>query len=647
MKTNQNKIENSMPRSRAGLNLAKSAMETGRTAAVRQHRSLPNARSGLITWGTLLSLLLLMILVALVSNVAIVVNRKMEIQNSADAIAYSSSVWVARGMNSLSATNHVIGEMNALFTVHHALGGKWLDKHHSSKKRNSGDSAWTLPASLPFGLGGYGGIWYQVTNLSLFITYWSANISHYITEFLSWLPPWVGNGPGLNSNHYDRVKKHPIADINSAIWEGKEHLKNQMVAAYSMHAAGSSMYIQGFITFYTPDSYGPIVVPPPLNFRNMAKGYKMMKNGASTKKAARKWQDAIHAQYLVLDKVEAFAISIAPAKLAIPDIIKVVYTYQQACVKVEIPTKAYLTAKNIGKRTKCTGFALGDIPGIPSSGVLEIGSELTKFFPSLPVEPEKVANEGRSQMVRATYPWVRKWRYNINLVFTTLAPTSQANDGFIKWTNKYAKQSSQWLRTDTGKKCDNELTVINRRRRSTGENGKGIRLYTIYELNQQGDKSQEVWNKKGFAGSKKADEIFCCMGFAKSDKPTVLSRQFFRQENPNGIVCYSQAMIYNANSQQTPATGGKDQPAVGWDTLAWDHDKQRVKEWEDPGYFARMFGSFLPDKEPKIKLNWQAKLTPVTVNKMLKTIPGAMVMDSDVRKVLMNAREAQLLLQNH
>jgi hypothetical protein len=607
------------------------------------------SRSGLITWGTLLSLLLLMILVALVSNVSIVVNRKMEVQNSADAMAYSSSVWVARGMNSLSATNHVIGEMNALYSIHHALGGKWLDKHYQSKKRNRGDWHFTLPASLPFGWGGYGGVFYQITDMSLFLTYWSARMSHYITEFLSWLPPWVGNGPGLNSNHYDRVKKHPIADINSAIWEGKEHLKNQMVAAYSMHASGSSTYIQGFTTFYTPDSYGPIVVPPPFNVRNMAKGYKMMKSGASTKRTARKLQDAIHAQYLVLDKVEAAAIALAPAKLAIPNLIKVVYTYQQASVKVEVPAKALVTAKNIGKRTGCTGFALGDFPNLPSGGLVESAINLSKVLPSMPVEPEQVTNEGRSQMVRATYPWVRKWRYNINMVFTTLAPTSQANDGFIKWTNKYARQSSQWLRTETGKKCDNELTVINRRRRSTGEDGKGIRLYTLYELNQNGDKSQEVWNKKGFAGSKKADDIFCCMGFAKSEKPDVISKQFFRQENPYGIVCYSQAMIYNANSQQTPAKGGKDQPAVGWDTLAWDHEKQRVKEWEDPGYFGRLMDSvsIFPDKEPKIKLNWQAKLTPVTVNKLLKTSPAAMAYDSDVRKVLLNAREAQFMLQNH
>lgn len=599
------------------------------------------SRRGLITWGTLLSMLLLMILAALVSNISMVVHRKMEIQNSADAIAYSSSVWIARGMNSVSATNHVIGEMNALYTIHHALGGKWLDERPN--RRNSGDWELTVPA-FPY-IGGYGGMWYKIFSYyGLKVAFWLARIASWKNDVEEWLPPWLpSSGPGPNKSHYDRVSQHPKTDINSAIWEGKEHLKNRMLAAYGQHLSGAQMYSAGHKLYFFPWT--------------SAKGLAMMKAGAKMKKAARKMADLIHAQYRVLDNVESIAISpLRPAKLALPGIIKTVYLYQQAHVKVEIPGKAFLTAQNIGKRTACKGFALGDLPDIPSGGLGNVASNLSQIFPSLPVEPEKVTRENRSQMVRATYPWVRKWRYNILMVLTTLAPSSHANDGFIKWTNTYALQSSQWLRTKTNKKCDNELTVINRRGRSRGQNGKGIRLYTIKELNTRGQKSQELWNKKGFMGSQKADDLFCCLGFAKSEKPQVFSRMFFRQENPHGIVCYSQAMIYNANPQPASANGGKNQPNVGWDTLAWDHKQQRVREWENPDGFRRMLNQFLffsddnPFRfppEPKIKLNWQAKLTPVTVNKTIKTAPAAMAMDSDVRKVLWNAREAQFLLQNH
>ena len=600
-------------------------------------QTLLRSEQGLITWGTLLSLLLLMILVSLVSNVAIVVNRKMEIQNSADAIAYSSSVWIARGMNSVSATNHAMGEMNALYSIHHALGGKWLDKHYSDKKRNSGD--WKVTMPVPWG---FGGLWYKITYYGLRAAYWTAKLTSLTAKGLSLLPPWASTGPGPDGDHYDRVKKHPIADINSAIFEGKEILKVQMLAAYVAHTAGAALYIEGYGVFWEV-----IWWPPGGNF---ATGRSMMAAGKAAMEAAKKLEDYIHLQYTVLDQVESKAIWLAPVKLAIPSILKAVYTYQQASVNVEIPGKAIATADNIAKRTGSSkGFALGDLPSLPSGGMVDIATNLAQIFPRLPVEPEKVTHEGRSQMVRATYPWVRKWRYNINLVLSVGAPTSRASDGFIKWSNKYAMYSSQWLRTDTGKNCDNDLTVINRRKRSTGEKGKGIKLYTIYELNDRGQKSQEVWNKTGLAGTKKADEIFCCMGYAKSEQPTVLSSRFFRQENHHGIVCYSQAMIYNANSQSPPSSTSKNQPAVGWDTLAWDHSQQRVREWEDPGFWDRLFdfSSMWPDNEPKIKLNWQAKLTPVTVHKMLKTAPAAMFLDSDMRAALMNARESQFLLQNH
>ena len=124
-----------------------------------------SSRKGLITWGTLLSVLFLMILVSLVSNTAITVSQKMETQNTADAVAYSSAIWVARGMNSITATNHIIGELNALYVIHHALGGKWLDDHHQDKKRNHGDFSLIVP---PFS---YGGFTFQLANIALDIKF--------------------------------------------------------------------------------------------------------------------------------------------------------------------------------------------------------------------------------------------------------------------------------------------------------------------------------------------------------------------------------------------------------------------------------------------------------------------------------------------
>ena len=50
--------------------------------------------------------------------------------------------------------------------------------------------------------------------------------------------------------------------------------------------------------------------------------------------------------------------------------------------------------------------------------------------------------------------------------------------------------------------------------------------------------------------------------------------------------------------------------------------------------------------EPQIKLNWQAKLTPVTPQKLVRVIPAAILVDSNVRSILADTREA-LILTSH
>ena len=168
--------------------------------------------------------------------------------------------------------------------------------------------------------------------------------------------------------------------------------------------------------------------------------------------------------------------------------------------------------------------------------------------------------------------------------------------------------------------------------------------------------------------STRADAIFCYMGYAHSKRPPLKSPAFFRQENPHGILSYSQAMIYNANPQPGAgdADGGSKQPKVAWDTLAWDHGQHRVPEWKDHGKFTfwhdimDMFPDFTA---PKVKLNWQAKLTPVTSEKLTKTVTvaaayDAAVGDGDISQILLNGQEgnflnkathvgAQAFLQNH
>ena len=97
--------------------------------------------NGLFSLVHLFTLLLCVLLFVLFFNVSHVVNEKVRLQNTADAVAISGGVWMARGMNVLTATNHVIGEMVGFLIVHEALGGAALDEDRSMEEATASEDA--------------------------------------------------------------------------------------------------------------------------------------------------------------------------------------------------------------------------------------------------------------------------------------------------------------------------------------------------------------------------------------------------------------------------------------------------------------------------------------------------------------------------
>lgn len=90
-------------------------------------RSFHHDEGGKVTLLASLLMLGLVSLAGLIGNVGHAAKEKLETQNAADSVAYSSSLWMARGMNALTATNHMLGEATAIVAVHEALGGPELD----------------------------------------------------------------------------------------------------------------------------------------------------------------------------------------------------------------------------------------------------------------------------------------------------------------------------------------------------------------------------------------------------------------------------------------------------------------------------------------------------------------------------------------
>lgn len=84
-------------------------------------------------------------LIAMLFNIGLSSKEKSEIQRPATAISHPVGVWRARGMNVLSAHQHLQGEVVSLIIVHHAIGGDELDENQvGDTRRQDGrlDRAW-------------------------------------------------------------------------------------------------------------------------------------------------------------------------------------------------------------------------------------------------------------------------------------------------------------------------------------------------------------------------------------------------------------------------------------------------------------------------------------------------------------------------
>ncbi|MCA9132894.1 MAG: hypothetical protein KDA45_07055, partial [Planctomycetales bacterium] len=83
-------------------------------------------RSGKVALLAMLLLLFMVVLIGLIGNTGHVTSQKMEMQNAVDATAFSNAMWRARAMNTITATNHLLGEATALCVLQEAWAGPEL-----------------------------------------------------------------------------------------------------------------------------------------------------------------------------------------------------------------------------------------------------------------------------------------------------------------------------------------------------------------------------------------------------------------------------------------------------------------------------------------------------------------------------------------
>lgn len=87
----------------------------------------PRSEEGLFTVVQVVVLMFYAVMFLFAFQAIAIVHGKVSWQNAADASARAAATYLARGMNALCATNHLIGEATAMLVVHEAVAGDELE----------------------------------------------------------------------------------------------------------------------------------------------------------------------------------------------------------------------------------------------------------------------------------------------------------------------------------------------------------------------------------------------------------------------------------------------------------------------------------------------------------------------------------------
>ena len=499
-------------------------------------KAIHDRDDGFVSFLNLFVMLGILLGISLVVNVSLVTRDKLESQNAADAVTQTAGIHEARGMNAITAANHVIGEAQALVVLHHAWGGDSLerggnDDHTSASLRNSLRN------------------FYQIADGVCPSSY------------------------GPRSEDYRKVGSRVGSE--AALGDSFVELKKHMLQSYELHAVGGALY------------WWPYTRPMGIAIMQGCLAFESM--------VVREWDILKQAESIAAGQLMQYK------KTLRDQIIPAFYRYTQ------------LQQRDTPDRMQRAVESTGDFHSVDASLFPEPSKYATVSALKLPLHPEPESGFGgsieKSQLVRASVPWIIHWRAPVIRGSAAKLPLSQFSDHY-------------WRHSQ-----DMTLALANKAMRN-----QGIRLLVVDGLNEvNGNKGQEVWNRTD--GSRTADKLFCVMGFTLRSPPPVIGRGVYVEGVDDALLTFSQTMIYNANPISTTRSSDL-QHVTGWDTLNWNHGK--IPEWR----FGENYGAAVP--RPGIALNWQAMLVPTTrVNEASQNTHGL------VQRILKRTETERAISRTH
>ncbi|MFO1019422.1 MAG: Tad domain-containing protein [Planctomycetales bacterium] len=572
-------------------------------------------------------------LVGMVGNVGRIVQKKVAVQNAADAVAYSTALWQARSYNAVTAINHMLGEVTAICVLHEAIGGPELDDGQPQNSDEFRDLNRQIKDLRPLEL-------VAIHIPGLF------NADRQIVDLVRRAITFNEGDDGRTlsgATLYDaRVTLKKLVmffqDVkvagNILIDLGKIPILAFLVPiGVAMHAVATPILIKCGVEagmLLVLEAGAEIFVIPKRLLENqliplLAKyPADVVKKGGSLSTSITSTVQDLESRHSVQASIFPAAKQISLALVEEPgpktgaggeirsqsvssgwpgDIDKILSMIKKVTSVVNVFNKA---VEFIPGAKEITGWAEPQIPGFDDDGSQKNFSRETVKKVNADWNSEEI-----TQWTRATYPWVDSLRAPIigGMKSPAVLQLSKAGVYYGHWTNRFTIAKSHAYRSGT------PLS-------KTGGPREKQKMFIMKDMKPD-RKGKESWT----TDSPEAEKLFTVQGFTTHRADALFSPAIFGGSSHDQVV-YAQAMVYNANPQQ-PSGLSQRQQRVGWDTLNWTPPvnvpeygtvpTERSELWPPWSVFEKK----PQNNTPGIKLNWQAKLVPVTRSRLGQAANGS------------------------
>ena len=695
-----------------------------------------DARNGKISIVTMFALLGLIVMAGYVGNAGHVVTTKIATQNAADSITFSSAQWMARGMNAITATNHLLGETTGLAVVIEAIGGPEADQNmddYPSQPKTLDSVNRSLVNTAPIqGLPVYGvqalsQLDRQFVNFVVkqlvspegdrakfraFATIYDSKFvlkkstsEYLIAKSVANIglfvpPPWgyISAAIAYGVHIYSNVKLAKIG-VEYVILEGLQILavnpvtrtikvtllEGQFIPAIAAHGdfvagrtgKGAQQKIgEGIVNGAVNDSLKHLgevfkvdaaIFPGATTFRLPIEA-EPAPSQRGTQKDEPEWGTDELVTVKAEDLLGDFEDDINDNKDRIRDRIKDLENGVTLLNKLETDIDKQL-AKSVDEvkadeRQKYTAEKqeiarsrtekqeritklkkeLAELDKQQSEIKQAVASMRQPMAPgsgNISAKPAHLARdkmrqseERYTQWVRATYPYVDSFRAPILSLFDNLLSESDAAVHFRKWTDRYTLTKAWQFRSGFRfvRQSNNAGTWQKQQK------DEPLQMYVMLDSfaksgERRDRKGREPWTLDSATGKEQAEQLFTVIGMTQRDLKPLFSPVVYPLATDDGMTTFAQAVFYNGNEQKPQPVNSKSktQAKLGWDTLNWDPGTA-TPEWG-----AEPFKS--PAKWPwelftsdvsfvgtaKVRLNWQAKLMPVTETRFDQAAKASLV----------------------